>query len=208
MAGKEDGELGETRARRARGSRGRRPGWLLAVSAAAAGLLASALPASATTGTATVSAGSLAFVSTPPNVSFAATLNGLDQTPTAAEAIDVSDATGSGTGWNITATSTTFTTGSHSLSTSATTVTCGADGHLRHEGDVLGGHGRYRLPIYAAGGVDGADGDEVVQQRGEHRDGQSDGDADVEAQHPRQHVRGYLHFHVDDLVGQRTVGLN
>src|SRR5581483_5131949 len=90
---------------------------------AAAVALAAALPAAATTGTATISAGSLAFVSSPPNVSFNATLNGLDQTVTSTEALDVGDATGSGTGWNITATSTTFTTGTKSLSTSATTVT-------------------------------------------------------------------------------------
>lgn len=90
---------------------------------AAAAALASALPAAATTGTATISAGSLAFVSSPPNVSFNATLNGLDQTITSTEAIDVGDATGSGTGWNITATSTTFTTGTKTLSTAATTVT-------------------------------------------------------------------------------------
>jgi hypothetical protein len=99
-----------------------RRGAIVGAALAAAGL-ATSLPAAATTGTATISAGSLAFVSTPPNVSWSATLNGLDQTPTTTEAIDVGDATGSGTGWNITATSTTFTVGGHNLSTSATTVT-------------------------------------------------------------------------------------
>ena len=65
------------------------------------------------------------FVSTPASISFTGTLNGLDQTISNPSAIDVGDATGSGTGWNITATSTTFATGgnTHSLSTSATTVT-------------------------------------------------------------------------------------
>lgn len=77
----------------------------------------------AATATATISAGSLAFVSAPGNVSFSATLNGTDQTVTSNQGLDVSDATGSGAGWNITATSTTFTTGTHTLSTSATTVT-------------------------------------------------------------------------------------
>jgi hypothetical protein len=63
-------------------------------------------------------------VSTPATISFTGTLNGLDQTITNPTAIDVGDATGSGTGWNITATSTTFATSgnTHSLSTSATTV--------------------------------------------------------------------------------------
>jgi len=104
-----------------------RPAHLLraaaAVAVVAAAGTATILPAAATTGTATISAGSLAFASSPPNVSFSATLNGLDQTSSSNEAIDVSDATGSGTGWDITATSTTFTTGTKSLSTSATTLT-------------------------------------------------------------------------------------
>jgi hypothetical protein len=91
----------------------------------AGALLAVASPAGAATATATLSAGSLGFVSTPPNVTFSDTLNGLDQTASATQAIDVGDATGSGTGWNLTATSTTFTTGGgspHLLSTTATTV--------------------------------------------------------------------------------------
>jgi|SRR5690242_521758 len=93
-----------------------------------AAAIAVALPvaASAATGTATISAGSLGFVSTPPNVTFSATLNGLDQTVTSAQALDIGDATGSGTGWNVTATSTTFSTGGGSpklLSTSATSLT-------------------------------------------------------------------------------------
>jgi hypothetical protein len=96
--------------------------------ALAAVVVAAALPvaAIAATGTATISAGSLGFVSTPPNVSFSATLNGLDQTVTSTQALDVGDATGSGTGWNLTATSTTFSTGGGTpklLSTSATSLT-------------------------------------------------------------------------------------
>jgi len=73
----------------------------------------------------TASAGVLSFVSPPPNVSFSVTLNGLDQSVTATQALDVSDQTGSLAGWNITATSTTFTTGGASprtLSTSATKI--------------------------------------------------------------------------------------
>jgi WxL domain surface cell wall-binding len=89
---------------------------------AAALVLLSAVPAGATSATATLTAGSLAFVSSPPSVSFSTTLNGTDQTVNATQAIDVDDATGSGTGWNLTATSTSFTTGSHTLSTSATNV--------------------------------------------------------------------------------------
>jgi WxL domain surface cell wall-binding len=77
----------------------------------------------ALTGTATISAGSLAFVSAAPNVTFSATLNGVDQTVTSPQALDISDATGSGAGWDITATSTTFTAGAKTLATSSTTLT-------------------------------------------------------------------------------------
>jgi hypothetical protein len=91
-------------------------------------LVAALLPVVAlgATGTATIAAGSLGFVSTPPNVTFSATLNGLDQTVSTTQALDVGDATGSGTGWNITTTSTTFSTGGgspHLLSTTATSLT-------------------------------------------------------------------------------------
>jgi hypothetical protein len=96
---------------------------LAAAAAAGAAVLLTAAPAGATSATATLTAGSLAFVSTPPAVGFSATLNGTDQTPTDAQALDIGDATGSGAGWNITATSTTFTAGAHTLSTTATTVT-------------------------------------------------------------------------------------
>ena len=106
---------------RGRGSVRRR---VIAVLALTGAVLAwAAQPASSLTGTATITAGSLGFVSAPGNVSFAATLNGTDQTITQTQPIDVSDATGSGTGWNLTATSTTFTAGAKTLSTSATTLT-------------------------------------------------------------------------------------
>ena len=98
------------------------------VAAAAAAVLVwgvSVAPgAGAVAASAAISAGSLSFPSSPSAVSFSATLNGTDQTVSASQTFDVSDATGSGTGWNITATSTTFTTaGGKTLPTSATTVT-------------------------------------------------------------------------------------
>jgi hypothetical protein len=105
------------------GSAGRRLPVVLALAAAA---LVVPVAAVAATGTATITAGSLAFVGSVPNVSFSATLNGLDQTVTSTQALDVSDATGSGTGWNLTATSTTFSTGGGTpklLSTTATSLT-------------------------------------------------------------------------------------
>jgi hypothetical protein len=90
-------------------------GALAVGSAAAAALLLTSMTAAASTATATITAGSLGLVGTPGNVTFSDTLNGQDQTVTAALPLDVSDATGSGTGWNLTATSTTFTSGAHTL---------------------------------------------------------------------------------------------
>ena len=98
---------------------------LAAVAACTAALGLSAPAAGAATATANLTAGALAFVSTPPNVTFTATLNGADQNVTATQALDIGDSTGSGAGWNVTATSTTFSTGGGSpklLPTTATTV--------------------------------------------------------------------------------------
>jgi hypothetical protein len=99
------------------------PRWLRAGSLAAALLALAPVTAVASTATGTIGAGSLAFVSTPGNVAFSLTLSGVDQTSTTPLALDVGDATGSGVGWNISATSTTFTAGGHTLPTSATSVT-------------------------------------------------------------------------------------
>ncbi len=51
------------------------------------------------------------------------TLNGANHTTTYTLGVTVSDTTGSGNGWNLTITSTTFTTGTHTLSTTASTIT-------------------------------------------------------------------------------------
>lgn len=77
------------------------------------------------TATATVTAGTLSL-STSATPSVASTLDGTDQTPNYTLPMTVLDATGSGTGWNVTITSTTFTTGGgspHLLSTTASNAT-------------------------------------------------------------------------------------
>jgi hypothetical protein len=85
--------------------------------------LLAAGPAGATTASETLSAGSLGFASTPGNVTFpGTTLNGQDKTVTASQPLDIADATGSGAGWNITATSTLFKSGTYSLPAGATTI--------------------------------------------------------------------------------------
>ena len=87
-------------------------------------LLLAAAPAGATTASETVTAGSLGFASNPGNVTFPPTaLNGTNKTVTAPQAFDIADATGSGAGWKITATSTLFTAGSYTLPAGSTTIT-------------------------------------------------------------------------------------
>ncbi len=62
------------------------------------------------TATITPVAGTLAFASTPASLTFSpVTLDGLNQTSTATEALDIGDATGSGNGWNVQLLATTFT---------------------------------------------------------------------------------------------------
>lgn len=100
----------------------------LTAALAAAALAAVAAPcalAASSTVTGTVNAGSLS-ISTSATPSFSVTLNGTDQTPTYTVPTTVTDATGSGAGWNLTITSTQFTTGGGSpktLSTSASSLT-------------------------------------------------------------------------------------
>lgn len=95
---------------------------LVAPLVAGAALVATSLPAVAATATATVTGGTLGFVSAPANTGFNVSLTGRDVLTTATQTFDVSDATGSGAGWNITATSTAFTAGSNSLSATSVTV--------------------------------------------------------------------------------------
>ena len=91
--------------------------------AALSALMVAAGPAGATTASATLNAGSQGFASTPGNVTFpSATLDGGNKIVTASQALDIADATGSGAGWNITATSTLFKSGSYTLPAGATTI--------------------------------------------------------------------------------------
>jgi hypothetical protein len=91
--------------------------------AAISSLLLAAGPAGATTASATLNAGGLGFAGTPGNVTFpSTTLNGQNKTITATQPLDIADATGSGAGWNVTATSTLFTSGSNTLPAGATVI--------------------------------------------------------------------------------------
>lgn len=91
---------------------------------AALALLLAAVPTAAfandTVGTATLTGGALSLV-TPDAVAFSATLTGSDQSVPASQDIDVVDGTGSASGWNVTLTSTTFSSGSNELAADAAT---------------------------------------------------------------------------------------
>ena len=92
-------------------------------------LVSLALPASSNAATAaaseTVTGGALTFINASPTaVTFpATTLNGTDQVASQTQLLDISDARGTGAGWNVTATSTAFNNGSVSLPNGSTTIT-------------------------------------------------------------------------------------
>lgn len=98
---------------------------LTAVAIAAAVVLPASAQAATTSASVMLQGGALAFVGGTPAATLTfptTTLNGADRTLTASLAFAVSDATGSAAGWNVTATSTQFTSGTHTLPVSATTV--------------------------------------------------------------------------------------
>jgi hypothetical protein len=81
------------------------------------------------TGTLTLAGGTLTLTS-PSSLSWTTTLTGLNQsvvdTTSADQQYTVDDATGSGAGWHVTMSATTFTTGTHTLPNSGTFVTNGS----------------------------------------------------------------------------------
>jgi WxL domain surface cell wall-binding len=96
---------------------------LLPLIAAGAALFGAA-PAHAATADATLTGGTLSFInSTPGNVTFpGVTLNGADQTTSQTQSLDISDARGTGIGWNVTATSTQFISGANTLPVGSVTI--------------------------------------------------------------------------------------
>ncbi|SRR5579875_96652 len=100
----------------------------LALVAAAAGMLSVAGQASATgvsvAASEELTEGGFEFIeSTPAAVAFPATrITGKNIVITKGQPFDVSDARGTGAGWNITATSTVFKNGTHALLSTATTI--------------------------------------------------------------------------------------
>ena len=94
---------------------------LAAAALAASAVAAPAALAASATVTGNISAGSLS-ITTSATPSFSVTLDGTDKTGTYTVPSVVTDATGSGAGWNLTITSTQFSTGGGSPKTLATNV--------------------------------------------------------------------------------------
>lgn len=99
-------------------------GLLASAVAVSAALALSTSPANGAAADAAVTGGTLSFInSTPGNVTFPSTaLDGTNKTTSQTQPFDVSDSRGTGAGWNITATSTTFTNAGNTLPTGATTI--------------------------------------------------------------------------------------
>ena len=92
-------------------------------------VLGSGVAGATPNGTLTLGAGSLVLVA-PATLTWSGTLSGLNQTIVdtvpADQTYSVNDNTGSGAGWHVTASATTFTTGTHSLADTGTFVNTGS----------------------------------------------------------------------------------
>ena len=94
----------------------------VALAAAVLVLAASALAGTVTATTTVTGAGSLSL-SHGATSSLSSTLDGTDQNVTYTVPLTMVDARGTGAGWNLTITSTTFTTGAKTLATTASSIT-------------------------------------------------------------------------------------
>jgi hypothetical protein len=102
---------------------------IIAIAALVLASAASAATSATTVVTATINAGPAVSVSAASAPGFALTLNGSDQTATYTLPLVVTDPTGSGSGWNLTITSTTFAdTGGHTFPSAASTITGATSG--------------------------------------------------------------------------------
>jgi WxL domain surface cell wall-binding len=97
-------------------------GFILIFTIAIGGSAVAALADSSTGATAVVNAGNLSETGPSAVSATPVTLNGSDQTTNYSLGLTVTDARGSGGGWNLTITSTTFTAGTHTLSTTASNI--------------------------------------------------------------------------------------
>jgi hypothetical protein len=90
--------------------------------AAAALVVAAVAIAGTVTATATVAGAGSLSLSNGATATISDTLDGTDQTVNYTLPLSMTDARGTGTGWNLTVTSTTFNTGTHTLATGASSI--------------------------------------------------------------------------------------
>ena len=166
------------------------------VAGACAVACALVLPAAASAATATVTGtltGSTLSLSTSATPSFSDNLDLGDQTPTYTVPTTLQDTRGTGAGWNLTITSTQFTTGGatpNTLATNASSLTgvtssCASGTCTNPTNSVTG---------------------EVLQRRGQQRDGQVHGHADDRRVRAAEQLRGDLYEHPDAVRRKRSVG--
>jgi hypothetical protein len=96
---------------------------VLGMTGGACALAAAPAGAATSAAQATLTGGSLGFVSSPSAVTFTGTINGQAQTLSTTQTMDVGDATGSGAGWNITASGSQFSSASPAATLPTTAVT-------------------------------------------------------------------------------------
>jgi hypothetical protein len=90
---------------------------------AAALAVATVAIAATVTATGTVTGAGAVSIASGATATFSDTLDGTDQTVTYQVPLTATDARGTGGGWNLTITSTTFNTGTHTLATTASSLT-------------------------------------------------------------------------------------
>jgi hypothetical protein len=96
---------------------------VISLAVAAAALVVAAVAIAGTvTATATVTGAASLSLSHGSTATISDTLDGTDQAVNYTLPLTLADARGTGTGWNLTVTSTTFTTGSHTLATTASSI--------------------------------------------------------------------------------------
>jgi hypothetical protein len=125
---------------------------LLAVIACATVFGAPAVASAATTVTGTVTGGALS-ITPPPTAAFSDNLASGDQTQTYPLAIAANDLRGTGAGWNLTVTSTQFTSGSNTLAANASAISTAPTSACATGTCTATGGGSLTYPVAVPAGV-------------------------------------------------------
>ena len=148
--------------------------------------------------------GGLSF--TPPStLSWPSTaLTGRDQAITTPLTLSPDDETGSGAGWNLTATSTTFTSGARTLPTTAAQISAGSASSASGTCSVPVNQIAY--PVTIPAGTTPARRGEGLQRLVGYGRRACDGCAHRETERPGQHPERHLHLDLDADARKRTLG--